>query len=494
MQKTDLAIKINSADNVAVMLDNIQKGTEIFGATVADNIPRGHKMALHSIAKGQNIIKYGYPIGHATEAIAAGQHVHTHNLRTNLRGLLEYKYQPEENASHLPKKQGAFRGFVRKDGLVGIRNEIWIVNTVGCVNKIAERIAKIANEQWSRRVDGIFTFVHPYGCSQLGDDHTHTQDVLANMVRHPNAGGVLVLGLGCENNNIPEFKQVLGKWDDNRVKFLNAQDVDDDVAAGLEMVEQLVQYAEKFKRQDVCISNLTIGLKCGGSDGFSGITANPLVGRLSDDIIAHGGTSILTEVPEMFGAETILMNRCESKEIFDKTVKLINDFKEYFIKHDQEIYENPSPGNKDGGISTLEDKSLGCTQKGGIGQVVDVLDYGETVRKRGLNLLQGPGNDIVAVTNLMAAGAHIVLFTTGRGTPLGAPVPTVKVSSNTGLAQTKSSWIDFNAGTLLEGEEMDDIAARFFAYIIDVASGNVQTKNEINDYREISIFKDGVIL
>ena len=492
MRMSDNAVIINTADNVAVMLHDVAKGTEIFGVITADDIPRGHKMALGSIAQGDNIVKYGYPIGHAACDIQPGRHIHTHNLHTNLHGLLEYEYQPETMAA-LPRKQGTFPGYVRSDGLVGIRNEIWIVNTVGCVNKIAEKIVRLANERNNGRVDGIYTFVHPFGCSQLGDDHGFTQSILKNMVNHPNAAGVLVLGLGCENNNIPEFKQILGDWDDERVKFLNTQDVDDEIEAGLAMVEELIQYAEKFTREDVCISNLVVGLKCGGSDGFSGITANPLVGRLSDDIIAYGGTSILTEVPEMFGAESILMNRCVDQEIFDKTVKLINDFKEYFIKHDQEIYENPSPGNKDGGISTLEDKSLGCTQKGGTGRVVDVLIYGETVRKRGLNLLQGPGNDIVAVTNLMAAGAHMILFTTGRGTPLGAPIPTVKISSNTRLAQSKPAWTDFNAGTLLEGDNMDALSQKFFNYIISVASGG-QTQNEINDYREISIFKDGVIL
>jgi len=493
MQMSENAVIINSADNVAVMLHDVPKGTDIFGIATIDDIPRGHKMTMRAITTNQDIIKYGYPIGHATIDIAPGRHVHTHNLRTNLHGLLEYDYCPEPVAV-LPRKQGTFPGYVRSDGLVGIRNEIWIINTVGCVNKIAERIVNQAERRNNGRVDGIYTFVHPWGCSQLGDDHGFTQTILKNMVNHPNAAGVLVLGLGCENNNIPEFQQALGEWDENRVKFLNAQDVDDEVNVGVALVEELIQYAEKFTRQDVCISNLVIGLKCGGSDGFSGITANPLVGQLSDDIIAYGGTSILTEVPEMFGAETILMNRCKNIAAFDKTVKLINDFKGYFIKHDQEIYENPSPGNKDGGISTLEDKSLGCTQKGGTSQVVDVLDYGETVRKRGLNLLQGPGNDIVAVTNLMAAGAHMVLFTTGRGTPLGAPIPTVKISSNSQLAHHKPTWIDFNAGTLLEGKDMDSLSQKFFNYIIAVASGEIQTQNEINDYREISIFKDGVIL
>jgi len=499
MEKGKSAIRISGGDNVVVLLKNVAGGEEVFGITALDDIPMGHKMAICSIAKGENVVKYGYPIGHATADILPGQHVHTQNLRTNLSGILDYEYRPEPVPA-LPKKEGTFRGFVREDGRVGIRNEIWIVNTVGCVNKIAERIAKIANDRYSvngsGRVDGVFTFVHPYGCSQLGGDHVHTQNVLKNMVNHPNASGVLVLGLGCENNNIPEFKKVLGNWDDNRVKFLNTQDVGNDAEAGLELIDELVRYAEKFERREVSIANLVIGLKCGGSDGFSGISANPLVGRISDELIAHGGTSILTEVPEMFGAETILMNRCVDEGIFDKTVKLVNDFKQYFMRYDQEIYENPSPGNKDGGISTLEDKSLGCTQKGGSSGVVDVLGYGDVAQKRGLNLLQGPGNDIVAVTNLTAAGAHIVLFTTGRGTPLGAPVPTVKVSSNSRLASNKADWIDFDAGVLLENEnaDMDTLAGEFFSYLVSVASGETKTRNEVNDYREISIFRDGVTL
>ena len=493
MERHGHALKINVNDNVAVAIRDITKGEEVFCVTAAEDIPRGHKISLTNISKGFNIVKYGHPIGHATSDINPGKHVHTHNIKTNLSGLLEYKYNPVAFDKTEPK-EGTFNGYVRKNGTVGIRNEIWIINTVGCVNKIAERIASIAHERYKDRVDGVYTFVHPYGCSQLGDDHAHTQAVLKNMVNHPNAGGVLVLGLGCENNNIPEFKKALGFWDDNRVKFLNTQDVADEIEAGLELADKLVLYAEQFKRQEVPISNLIVGLKCGGSDGFSGITANPLVGRFSDDIIAHGGTSILTEVPEMFGAETILMNRCVDEKVFGKTVSLINDFKEYFIRYGQEIYENPSPGNKDGGISTLEDKSLGCTQKGGAGQVVDVLDYGDVVQKRGLNLLQGPGNDLVAVTNLMAAGAHIVLFTTGRGTPFGGAVPTVKISSNSQLAKNKANWIDFDAGPILEDKTLDELSKDFFNYLIDVANGDIKAKNEIYGFREISIFKDGVTL
>ena len=456
-------ITINPADNVAVAF------------TEQGHIPAGHKIALRDIKKGDQIIKYGYPIGVATADIKKDEHVHVHNLKTALSGIIEYEYKPD--ITPVQKSEGTFMGYRRKDGKVGIRNEVWIINTVGCVNKIAEKIAA--------KFEDVYTFVHPYGCSQLGDDHAYTQNILKNMVNHPNAAGVLVLGLGCENNHIDEFKQVLGKWDDDRVKFLNAQDVDDDEAEGTKIVEGLLKYAANFKREAIPVSELVIGLKCGGSDGLSGITANPLVGSFTDILTSKGGSCLLTEVPEMFGAETILMNRCINEEVFDKSVALINDFKNYFIRHNQEIYENPSPGNKDGGISTLEEKSLGCTQKGGTSPVVDVLAYGETVKTPGLNLLQGPGNDIVAVTNLTAAGAHIVLFTTGRGTPVGGPVPTVKISSNTPLAKSKPHWIDYNA--------VDAAPEDFFSYITSIASGE-KTQNEINDYREIAIFKDGVTL
>ena len=455
-------MKINFRDNVEVDLST------------------GHKIALCDIKKGENVIKYGYPIGHATEDIKAGDSVHTHNIKTNLSELLEYTYEPEFEEIER-REERFFNGYVRKNGDVGIRNEIWIVNTVGCVNKVAETLAQKT---------GAKAFPHPFGCSQLGDDQKTTQLILKGMVNHPNAAGVLVLGLGCENNNIEVFKEVLGEWDDERVKFLNCQDVEDEIEEGIKIINELKAYADTFKREKVSVSKLKVGLKCGGSDGYSGITGNPLVGRFSDMLISYGGSTILTEVPEMFGAEQILMKRCINEEIFNKNVDLINNFKKYFIAHNQEIYENPSPGNKAGGITTLEEKSLGCVQKGGSAPVVDVLDYGDTLQKNGLNLLNGPGNDIVAITNLMAAGVHIVLFTTGRGTPVGCPVPTVKVATNSNLAKNKSNWIDFDAGEILEGKDVDE---KFFDYCIDVANGK-ETKNEINGYCEISIFKDGVTL
>ncbi len=467
-------LRINEKDNVAVILDG-----ELWG----------HKIALDDIKEGQEIIKYGYPIGHAVGDIKKGEHVHIHNIKTNLSSTLKYTYNPKRK--ELPKQPSrSFMGYVREDGSVGIRNEIWIVNTVGCVNKTSEILAREANKLYGSECDGVFNFVHPFGCSQLGDDMKTTQAVLKGLVNHSNAAGVLVLGLGCENNNISVFKEVLGTVNENRVKFMNTQDYDDEISEGLKLIEELVAYSKRFKRTECDISKLVVGLKCGGSDGFSGLTANPLIGKVSDKLIALGASTILTEVPEMFGAETILMNRCVNEQVFEKTVHLINDFKDYFTRHGQVVYENPSPGNKKGGITTLEDKSLGCVQKSGSADVSDVIQIGESVKNKGLNLLTGPGNDIVAVTNLTASGCHIILFSTGRGTPVGAPVPTVKISTNTSLYERKPHWIDFNAGTSIDGT---DLSEELLSYIISVASGE-RTNNEKNGYREISIFKDGVVL
>ena len=448
------------------------------------NLTDGHKYALVDIKKGENIIKYGNPIGHAVADIKAGEHIHSHNMKTNLSSNLTYTYEPEYTPNKLVATNKTFMGYVRENGDVGIRNEIWIIPTVGCVNKIAKTLAERT---------GAHQFEHPFGCSQLGEDQSKTQLILKGLINHPNAAGVLVLGLGCENNNIPLFKTVLGDWNEKRVKFLNVQDCEDELEEGIKLINELKAYADTFKREPVPVSRLKIGLKCGGSDGFSGITANPLVGSFSDKLIANGGSCVMTEVPEMFGAEHLLMKRCGTVELFDKTVALINNFKDYFTRHNQVIYENPSPGNKAGGITTLEEKSLGCIQKGGLSEVVDVLDYGDTVCKNGLNLLNGPGNDIVAITNLTAAGVHIILFTTGRGTPVGAPVPTVKIATNKNIATKKANWIDFDASPLLDGVSMDELTENLTDYIIGVANGN-ETKNEINDYREISIFKDGIVL
>lgn len=447
---------------------------------VAVNVETGHKVALRDIPQGRDVIKYGFPIGYATQDIKAGEQVHTHNVKTNLGEKLNYAYEPVQY--ELPQvEKYTINAYVRENGDIGIRNDIWIVNTVGCVNKVAERLAGLT---------GAFAFPHPYGCSQLGDDHKLTQLILKGLIQHPNAGGVLVLGLGCENNNIALFKEVLGDVDERRVKFLNTQDCEDEIEEGVKLIKELQAYADTFTRREVPLSKLRVGLKCGGSDGFSGITANPLIGQFSDLLIAAGGSTVLTEVPEMFGAETILMNRCKDEATFDKTVKLINDFKDYYIRHNQVIYENPSPGNKAGGITTLEEKSLGCTQKGGMAAVVDVLDYGDKVSENGLSLLNGPGNDMVAVTNLVAAGCHMVLFSTGRGTPLGGPVPTIKIATNQTLADKKRNWIDYNAAPMLEGK---NLSKELLEYVMDVANG-LETANEREGYREIAIFKDGVTL
>jgi altronate hydrolase len=489
-------LKIHNNDNVAVAIDDIKKGEKTsLGIIAAEDINKGHKMSLVPIKQGENIVKYGFPIGHALKDIKAGEWIHAHNVKTNLGEILDYKYEPKLSDIKPIHAGKTFRGFNRPDGRIGVRNEIWIIPTVSCVNRAAQIIAKAAQDNLKSfsNVDGVFEFLHPYGCSQMGQDQLNTQRILADLVNHPNAGSVLVIGLGCENNNIPEFQKVLGKYDPDRVKFLVAQDVEDEIQTGIELIEQLAKYANQFTREDCPVSELVVGLKCGGSDGFSGITANPLVGAYSDKLIAHGGSTVLTEVPEMFGAETILMNRAVNKEVFDKTVNLINNFKEYFMSYNQPVYENPSPGNKKGGISTLEDKSLGCTQKGGRSNVVDVLEYADTVKTKGLNLLKGPGNDMVATTVLAAAGCHIILFTTGRGTPLGTAVPTVKIATNSDIYKKKANWLDFNAGKLLNGESMDNVTDEFFNFVIKVASGK-HTKAEDMGFREIAIFKNGVTL
>ena len=487
------SLRIQPGDNVAVALRPLSKGEKIDGVTLREDIPAGHKMALAPILKGEKAVKYGAPIGEALRDIGPGEWVHTHNVKTGLSGVLSYEYHPAKTPVR-SEKPGTFRGFLRKDGRAGVRNEIWIIPTVGCVNSVAKNLEAAAASLKTGSVGGIYAFGHPYGCSQLGDDHKNTQKALAGLVRHPNAGGVLVLGLGCENNNLTGFQKVLGETDPERVKFLNCQDVEDELEAGLSLIAELCETASRDERTELPVSRLVIGLKCGGSDGFSGITANPVVGLFSDKLTAQGGSVILTEVPEMFGAETLLMDRCADKKTFDKTVRLINGFKEYFLRYGQQVYENPSPGNKAGGITTLEDKSLGCTQKSGSSPVRDVLSYGQPVSAAGLHLLQAPGNDLVASTALAVSGAQAVLFTTGRGTPFGCPVPTVKISSNTPLKEKKPNWIDFDAGKVLSTGDLPACGNELYDYVLRLASGEELAGNEKNNMREIAIFKDGVTL
>ncbi|KGR75195.1 UxaA family hydrolase [Ureibacillus sinduriensis] len=491
-------IQLNENDNVVVALKDLPagyvlnfKGQQI---DVKEDIDRGHKIALKSIAPNEHVIKYGYPIGYAVNAITVGEHIHTHNTKTNLDGIQSYEFNQSLNVNPFQNEGLTFKGFRRGNGDVGIRNELWIVPTVGCVNGIAEKMIKRFEREMVSIApfDNILVLKHNYGCSQLGDDHENTRQILLDAVHHPNAGGVLVLGLGCENNTLQEFKNALGDYDASRVKFLSSQEVSDEIEAGVVLLKEIHEAAKDDHREDVPLAELKIGLKCGGSDGFSGITANPLLGRFSDFLVAQGGTTVLTEVPEMFGAERILMARSENEEVFEKTVDMINDFKEYFIQNNQPIYENPSPGNKAGGITTLEDKSLGCTQKAGTSTVVDVLKYGERLKRKGLNLLSAPGNDLVASSALAAAGCQLVLFTTGRGTPFGSFVPTMKISSNTPIYEAKPHWIDFNAGVLLE-KDAEVVLREFIDYIIRVASGE-WLNNEKNDFRELAIFKTGVTL
>ncbi|HZK70403.1 MAG TPA: altronate dehydratase family protein [Clostridia bacterium] len=487
-------------DNVAVALKDAKEGENVVGVSeefmLLEDVPFGHKIALEDIEKDGMVIKYGAPIGKAIIRIKKGQWIHTHNIKTNLEGKLEYIYNPElKNKVDVKNSTMFFEGYKRDNGDVGTRNEIWIIPTVSCVNTTVEKLASLANNMFPEACDGIFAYPHNAGCSQLGDDHDTTQKILASIVHHPNAGGVLLVSLGCENNDFDHFIPTLGDYDEKRIKFMVTQDVEgDELEKGLELINAIVDEMKNDKREPVSVSELKIAFKCGGSDAFSGITANPLCGHIADRITAAGGSGILTEVPEMFGAETLLMNRADSEDTFQKVVDMIDSFKQYYIDYNQPIYENPSPGNKKGGITTLEEKSLGCIQKGGHAVVTDTLSYGERSKTPGLNLMTGPGNDNVSITNLLTSGAHILLFTTGRGNPLGTAIPTIKISTNTNLYDRKNQWIDFDAGMILEDNSFENLTDELWEYMIKVASGEEQTKNEINGYREIMIFKNGVLL
>lgn len=487
-------LKIHANDNVAVATRDLSSGEYFaeFNLSLSQDIPKGHKVALLDISAHNKVFKYGFEIGNTQHDVKAGQHLHSHNLKTNLSDGQAYHYAPQLVASS-PQQPATFKGYRRANGKVGIRNEVWIINTVGCVNRTAEKIAQICNQRFFGQADAFVAFTHPYGCSQLGDDLNDTRAILASLLNHPNAGAVLVVGLGCENNQMAALLDVAGDYDKSRLRFYNSQQVGDEIETGVAAIAEMLPLLATDKRVDCPASELVLGMKCGGSDAFSGITANPLVGKMADRITEQGGTALLTETPEMFGAEQILMNRAKDQHVFSQIVDLVNEFKQYFINHNQPIYENPSPGNKAGGLTTLEEKSLGAIQKGGQATINQVLDYGQAVSSKGLVLLQAPGNDAVSSTALAASGAHLVLFTTGRGTPLGFPVPTVKISSNSDLAARKPHWIDFNAGMVLDGVSMDDCAEQFFNKLLSFASGQ-QTKNEINECREIAIWKRGVTL
>jgi len=497
-------LKLNEIDSVAVALQDIAPGetAEIGGVrvTAREAIQHGHKIALRPIKKGENVIKYGFPIGRALADISAGEHVHIHNMHTNMKDHEQYVYEPDIRA--LPKKAPeTFMGYVRDDGRAAIRNEVWIVPGVGCVDDLSMRLAA-ENQGLVEKygLDGLYAFPHPFGCSQVGEDNEMTRRLLATLVNHPNAGGVLVVSLGCENNVPADFqkaiREIAGKsWNPDRVKFMVCQEVGDEMAEGAALLEQAARYAGKFRREPVSVSKLVFGMKCGGSDGLSGITANPVLGAVGDMLVARGGSTMITEVPEMFGAEGLLMNRCVSREVFDRAAAMLNEYKDYFIKNGQPVYSNPAPGNYEGGISSLEDKSLGCVQKGGVAPISDVVGYAEQIRTNGLTLLAGPGSDMVSATNLTAAGAHIVLFTTGRGTPYSTAVPTVKLSTNTPLYEMKKDWIDYNAGKVADGEKtIAEAAEELYAWVLKLASGEGKTCGEKMGYRRIAVFKNGVIV
>ncbi len=489
-------LRVAPGDHVATAMRDLPAGQAVtvdgVAITLKNDIPKGHKLAVLPVRAGEAVLKFGFPIGKATQDIAPGEHIHVHNMVTGLSGVEDYVYQPVAPAAHAAATDATFMGYRRADGRVGIRNEIWILCTVGCVARTSERLAKTASERFKGRIDGVYALTHPLGCSQLGDDLNHTRSLLASLAMHPNAGGVLIVGLGCENNQLSALLKEISRPED-RLKYFAAQMVEDETETGLEALEELVAVVEKDRREECHVSDLAIGVKCGGSDGFSGLTANPLVGRIADRVAFAGGQSIMTEIPEIFGAERILMARAKDEHVFKGVVDVVNDFKNYFLEHKQPVFENPSPGNKAGGITTLEEKSLGAVQKGGTSPLNEVLRYGERAHEKGLSLLEAPGNDAVSSTALTAAGAVIVLFTTGRGTPLGFPAPTLKISSNSALAAKKPHWIDFNAGQVVEGRSLDETADDLMKLILDTASGK-PTCNEKNEEREIAIWKNGVTL
>jgi altronate hydrolase len=495
--ETRALLRLDPEDDVATALRPLEPGerVELDGEVieVREPIAFGHKIALRDLASGQPIRKFGWPIGALKSAVAAGEHVHTHNLATLLSGVEGYAYAPfAEQPPAVAPDALTFLGYRRADGRVGTRNEIWILPTVGCVGRTAEKIAAIAHARHAASVDGVHAFAHPFGCSQLGDDLEGTRRILAALACHPNAGGVLLVGLGCESNQLDRLMADIPESLRGRIRTLGAQTAEDEVEEGLALVDALVATATLATRQPVPLSELVLGLKCGGSDGFSGLTANPLVGRMADRVVAAGGSAVLSEIPEIFGAERLLMARARDERVFDAVVGVVNDFKRYFLAHNEPVSENPSPGNLAGGITTLEEKSLGAVQKAGRSTLDDVLRYGERVRRRGLTLLEAPGNDAVSSTALAAAGATAILFTTGRGTPLGFPVPTVKIASNSDLAQRKRGWIDFDAGQVLR-VGLDKAADALLDRIVAVASGD-ETAAERNGEREIAIWKRGVTL
>lgn len=490
------AVRVSAADTVATLLEDCAAGSSIVAGDSAivarEDVPRGHKIALRAVEPGAEIIKYGFPIGRATRPIAPGEHVHSANVSTGLSGTLDYQYSPAPHAAAAAQTAATFRGYVRADGRVGTRNEIWVLPTVGCVARTAQRIAAAAARDHAGRVDGVHAFTHPHGCSQLGDDLGGTRAILTALANHPNAGGVLIVGLGCEENQLSQIMAALPQERRPFVRTLVSQLAGDEQAEGEALVAELVEIASRAVREEVGLDRLVLGVKCGGSDGLSGLTANPLVGRMSDRVADAGGSVLLTEIPEVFGAEQMLMNRAADDQVFERVVGLVNRFKRYFLDHGQPVSENPSPGNVAGGITTLEEKSLGAVQKGGQAIVTDVIGYGAQASRPGLTLLEAPGNDAVSSTALAAAGATAILFTTGRGTPLGFPVPTVKIASNSDLAARKSGWIDFDAGRALE-DGLDATAEALLARILAIASGE-ETAAERNGEREIAIWKRGVTL
>lgn len=480
-------LRLHPKDNVALALRPLPSGARVSVEGISlftrDPIPYGHKVALVSIPKGGRIIKYGYPIGRAVRSISPGEHVHVHNTESGRAHGDTARPVIREESSLIPRfPQDTFLGFRRQDGRVGVRNHVLVMASVHCVNGGVERIG--------REVPGVVALPHIYGCSQLGEDLAQTRRVLEGYVSHPNVGATLIVGLGCEA--LPTRELVDGLRDRGyRVELLLLQEIGGSRAAvrkGKELAAELLGEVGKLRPEPVPLSELVVGVECGGSDAWSGVTANPAVGAIADALVAHGGTVILSEVTEFIGAEHILAARAISPEVGKAILRAVARREGVAVEMGVDLRgAQPSPGNMEGGLTTIEEKSLGAIVKGGTTPVREFLGYGERPSARGLVVMDTSGNDLESVTGMVAGGAQVVLFTTGRGTPVGNPiVPVIKISSNTPLYERMRDDLDFDAGSILRGEPPTSVAARLAALLLEVAGGR-PTQAEVWGHREFAI-------
>ena len=472
------ALTLNPADDVAIVLEALEPGTavESLNLSAAEAIPAGHKIARHAIAAGSVVRKYGQVIGEAVRDIAAGAHVHTHNL-----AMSEARAGAAigvDARTHRPLSGASFEGFVRADGSVGTRNYIGVLTSVNCSATVARRIADaFPDSSLPRGVDGVVAFTHQGGCggSSLSTDTAVLQRTMAGYARHPNFAAVLVVGLGCEANQIPDWLAREGLEPNADLRTLTIQEAGGTsraIEAGLVAVREMITRASTARRQTVSAAHLTVGLQCGGSDGWSGVTANPALGAAVDLLVAHGGRAMLSETPEIWGAEHLLLRRATTPEVADRLLARLEWWRAYADRHGMELNNNPSPGNLAGGLTTILEKSLGAVAKSGATPLNDVIGYAEPVTAPGLTFMDSPGYDPCSATGQIASGANLLAFTTGRGSVFGAkPAPSIKLASNARLASWMDEDMDIDASPVLNGVSLAAMGELIFARMLAVASG-----------------------